>query len=87
MKCTHCQHELPPDARFCPRCGRSVSVTGAPSLTAPGGRLAAEGERRQLTVMFCDLVGSTALSQRLDAEVYSEVLQAYHSRAAEAIER
>jgi class 3 adenylate cyclase len=46
-----------------------------------------EGERRHLTVMFCDLVGSTALSQQLDAEVYSEVLHAYHSCAAEPIAR
>jgi class 3 adenylate cyclase len=46
-----------------------------------------EGERRHLTVMFCDLVGSTALSQQLDAEVYCEVVQAYHSCAAEPLAR
>ncbi len=44
-------------------------------------------ERRQLTVLFCDLVGSTELSQRLDPEVYRQVLQAYQARAAAAIER
>src|SRR6266849_1081795 len=37
----------------------------------------AEGERRQLTVMFCDLVGSTALSERLDPEELREVVRAY----------
>ena len=37
----------------------------------------AEAERRQLTVMFCDLVGSTALSGRLDPEDLSEVMRAY----------
>ncbi|MEK1886192.1 MAG: AAA family ATPase [Phyllobacterium sp.] len=37
-------------------------------------------ERRQLTVMFCDLVGSTALSARLDPEDMQELLQAYHTR-------
>jgi class 3 adenylate cyclase len=38
----------------------------------------AEAERRQLTVMFCDLVGSTALSARLDPEDMREIISAYH---------
>src|SRR5215510_3366733 len=42
-------------------------------------------ERRQLTVMFCDLVGSTALSEQLDPEEWREVVQAYHQVSAEAI--
>ena len=37
--------------------------------------------------MFCDLVGSSALAQRLAAETYRRVVQAYHARAAEAIAR
>jgi class 3 adenylate cyclase/predicted ATPase len=44
----------------------------------------ADAERRQLTVMFCDLVGSTALSARLDPEDLREVIAAYH-RAVAAI--
>jgi class 3 adenylate cyclase/predicted ATPase len=39
-------------------------------------------ERRQLTVLFCDLVGSTALSERLDLEDFSEVIRAYQERCA-----
>ncbi len=46
----------------------------------------AEAERRQLTVMFCDLVGSTALSERLDAEELSDVVTAYQKTCAEGIE-
>jgi len=42
-------------------------------------------ERRQLTVMFCDLVGSTALSTRLDPEDLREIISAYHQRCAELI--
>ena len=42
-------------------------------------------ERRQLTVMFCDLVGSTALSARLDPEDLRDLLGAYHSAVAEAV--
>src|SRR5215831_5570222 len=44
-------------------------------------------ERRQLTVMFCDLVGSTALSARLDPEDLRAVIGAYHRCVAEVIER
>ncbi len=46
-----------------------------------------EAERRQLTVLFCDLVDSTELSQRLDPEVYRQLLLAYQSCGAEAIAR
>ena len=42
-------------------------------------------ERRQLTVMFCDMVGSTALSARLDPEDYREVIAAYHRAVAKII--
>lgn len=42
-------------------------------------------ERRQLTVMLCDLVGWTALSQRVDAEELTEVVQAYRKRCTELI--
>src|SRR6516165_4427633 len=45
----------------------------------------ADAERRQLTVMFCDLVGSTALSSRLDPEDLSGVIAAYNKTASEVI--
>ena len=44
-------------------------------------------ERRQLTVMFCDLVGSTALSARLDPEDLREIIGAYHRCCTELVER
>src|SRR5229473_3385903 len=43
-------------------------------------------ERRQLTVMLCDLAGSTALSARLDPEDLREIIAAYHRCCAERIE-
>ena len=46
-----------------------------------------EAERRHLTVMFCDLVGSTALSARLDPEDLRTVIGAYHTCIAEVISR
>src|SRR5215831_17494291 len=48
-------------------------VTSAPISSPP-----IDAERRQLTVMFCDLVGSTELSARLDPEDLREVIAAYH---------
>jgi class 3 adenylate cyclase/predicted ATPase len=45
------------------------------------------GERRHLTVLFCDLVGSTEIATRLDPEEWREVVAGYHRAAAEAITR
>jgi class 3 adenylate cyclase len=57
---------------------------GALPLRAPQPHSqVAQAERRQLTVMFCDLVGSTALSARLDPEELREVIGAYHRVVAE----
>ena len=46
---------------------------------------AREAERRQLTIMFCDLVGSTALSQRLDPEVLRDLMRSYQDAVAQAV--
>jgi class 3 adenylate cyclase len=54
------------------------------AATAAAARVEA-AERRQLTVMFCDLVGSTALSARLDPEDYREVIAVYHRAVAKII--
>src|SRR6266849_441734 len=44
-----------------------------------------DAERRQLTVMFCDLVGSTALAAQLDPEDLREVIAAYHRAVADVV--
>jgi class 3 adenylate cyclase/predicted ATPase len=68
----------------------AIAALGAevpPAVTA-GSRDApaqADAERRQLTVMFCDLVGSTALSSRLDPEDLREVIAAYHRAVGEVV--
>jgi len=56
----------------------------APTPVAPGS---SDAERRQLTVMFCDLVDSTALSSRLDPEDLREVVRAYQTTCEEVIQR
>src|SRR5215471_18904290 len=62
-------------------------VAPAQGEAAPGGPTTPEAERRQLTVMFCDLVDSTALSSQLDPEDLRKVIQAYHATCAEVIQR
>jgi class 3 adenylate cyclase len=58
-------------------------ITLPPAAPAPAA--AAEPERRQLTVMFCDLVGSTALSAGMDLEDLRDVIASYQSRCSVAI--
>jgi class 3 adenylate cyclase/predicted ATPase len=60
------------------------TVSGAPASLA---RPIPEAERRQLTVLFCDLVDSTALSTQLDPEDLREVVRAYQATCAEVIQR
>ena len=69
----------------------AIAALGAEAPAAAGTAVSrdapvpAEAERRQLTVMFCDLVGSTALSSRLDPEDLREVIAAYHRAVTEVV--
>jgi class 3 adenylate cyclase len=62
-----------------------ATAPSAPVETEPARR--DDAERRQLTVMFCDLVGSTALSARLDPEDLRGIITAYHRCCTELVER
>jgi hypothetical protein len=71
LACSSCGHTNPLNAKFCGNCGTKlagVSTTLAATAAASSTPAPTESsaERRQLTVMFCDLVGSTALSTQLD---------------------
>src|SRR2546430_3899613 len=82
--CSHCGTELPVGAAFCFACGRPVTVAApipAARFASPESytpkhladkilttRSALEGERKQVTVLFADVSGFTALSERLDPE-------------------
>ena len=91
-RCPQCGFENPSGFAFCGKCATPLAGQPAspPSLAAPLQLLAptrSEAERRHLTVMFCDLVGSTALSAQLDPEEYGEVVRAYQHTSAAVIER
>jgi TOMM system kinase/cyclase fusion protein len=66
-----------------PAAQQQPSLQGTPLPTAPPP----DAERRQLTVMFCDLVDSTKLSSQLDPEEYRDVVRAYQSACTEVIQR
>jgi class 3 adenylate cyclase/predicted ATPase len=77
------QHTEPPHAAIDTT---SASSDAVPVRPAAPIRPAPEAERRQLTVLFCDLVGSTQLSGQLDPEDLRAVVRAYQEAAAEVIE-
>jgi class 3 adenylate cyclase len=71
---------------------KSLDVPSVPLATASGQTViesppASDAERKQLTVLFADLAGSTELSRQIDAEALSDVTRAYQDAAKVAIER
>jgi class 3 adenylate cyclase len=73
-------------ATFCSACGTRLS-SSCPALPVPSrDDTPAAIERRQITVIFCELVGSTALSERLQPEEFRDVLRAFQRTAREAVQ-
>src|SRR5215831_18514487 len=66
---------------------KAPSVDAANASSAPSARPEDRAERRQVTVMFSDLVGSTAMSARMDPEDLREVISAYQKCVAETMQR
>ncbi len=81
--CPSCGEQSAPAARFCSQCGARL----APSLEAGSDKPARPSlsERRQVTVLFCDLVGSTELAARLDPEEMVALMERYQDLCARAI--
>ena len=75
MNCAHCDAVLPADARFCSRCGNPTIAPGA-----------ARESRRNVTILFMDLVESTALSARFDPEAMRQILDRYRWAARSCVE-
>ncbi|MBI3387638.1 MAG: AAA family ATPase, partial [Deltaproteobacteria bacterium] len=98
LACGQCGVQLPPGAKFCLECGaslvgsRQTAVGGSdpvPPLTANPltPNTLSSGERRQLTVLFCDLVGSTEIAAQLDPEDWHRISKEYQQVAAAAVTR
>ena len=87
-QCANCGFANEFSAEFCGGCGKPIApASSALPVTMPPAPRVDGAERRQLTVMFCDLVGSTALSARLDPEDLCEVIGAYHAAVAGEVDR
>jgi len=76
----------PPASNFCGKCGTPLAAAAIRADAGTRDR-SLTGERRHLTVLFCDLVDSTSIAARLDPEEWREIVADYHHAAAEAIER
>ena len=63
LVCPACGAKIPPDRQFCGECGHPLEEPVAPKLEP-----FLEGERKQITVLFSDLSGYTAMTERLDPE-------------------
>jgi class 3 adenylate cyclase len=74
VNCAWCAGTMPPDARYCPYCG------------AASARPATAEERKLVTVVFCDLVGSTPLAEALDPETLRSVTLRYFAAMRKPIE-
>jgi predicted ATPase/class 3 adenylate cyclase len=80
-RCPKCQFDNPPGFKFCGQCGTPLEVTPAARAQT------VVAERRQLTVMFCDLVGSTSLADRLDPEELRDVVREFQRASSSVVDR
>ncbi|WP_430678824.1 AAA family ATPase [Mesorhizobium album] len=96
QRCPACGAESQAGKKFCGDCGSPLTGPGShevsraapveyPSLPSAPDTISSGAERRQIAVMFCDLVGSTTLSARLDPEDLRGVIGAYHARVADVV--
>ena len=98
-RCSECGFENDAEDRFCGGCGIALAdPSGGPAEPAIAAPIAApvappppaeeeRAERRQITVLFCDMVGSTALSQKLDPEELRDLMHRYQQTCTEVIAR
>jgi class 3 adenylate cyclase/predicted ATPase len=86
--CPKCGASVELDEKFCGECGTTLGNT-APATANGTESLAAsaDGERRHLTILFCDLVGSVALTSQVDPEEWRAMVAGYQRAASEAITR
>lgn len=85
LSCAGCGLVLPPGARFCPGCGHAVGASPGAAGYTPAHiseqilavRSAVEGERKQVSVLFCDIVRSSALAAELGPEEFHLVIDRF----------
>jgi class 3 adenylate cyclase/tetratricopeptide (TPR) repeat protein len=85
-RCSECDALLVVDASFCAECGAPAGDPSGAGATA-AAIAAPQEELRQITAVFCDIVGSTELSTRLDPEEFGELVRGYRERVDEVVRR
>jgi class 3 adenylate cyclase/tetratricopeptide (TPR) repeat protein len=93
--CAGCGAVQPPGARFCPECGRAAVTVPNPASYTPwhiseqilAVRGAIEGERKQVSVLFCDIVASSALAAQLGPEEFHLVIDRFFRAALAEVHR
>src|SRR6266851_4650151 len=87
MRCSKCAAENRQGRKFCAECGASLSAPVNPPVvkTPPVPAHEVVGERRHLTILFCDLVGSTTLAAQVDPEEWRATVAGYQRSASAAI--
>ena len=98
MRCPNCSTELPDSAKFCLECGRDLrgrSEFASPAAYTPKhlaeriltSRAALEGERKQVTVLFCDIANSTPLAERVGPERMHALLNGFFELALSEVHK
>ncbi len=87
--CASCGAELSPTAKFCGDCGQAFDAYTPPHLAQKilTQRSALEGERKQVTVLFADVKGSTELAEGLDPEEWHLILDRFFQILTEGVHR
>src|SRR5215469_8110219 len=87
LLCPGCKAPVSVGARFCRKCGASLEIVVHRFSKSEGRKSDRAGERRHLTILFCDLVGSTEIAAQLDPEEWRDLVASYHRAATEAVTR
>jgi class 3 adenylate cyclase/tetratricopeptide (TPR) repeat protein len=80
VRCAACEFVNQPGEKFCGGCGAAIGAPVPAPSPAPPSAPPADGERRQVTVLFADLAGYTELSRQLDAEEVHGLLERFFDR-------
>ena len=89
QRCPSCGEVVPQGARFCPSCGAALEPGAAPARppAPPAADAPPAEERRQVTVVFADLSGYTAVAERMDPEAVKALVDRTLRRLGEEVER
>ena len=89
QQCPSCGAENPAGQRFCNSCGRQLVEAPAAEAEAPAEAEAAplDGERKQVTVLFADVMGSMDMAEQTDPEEWRQIMQRFFSLLSDGVRR